>query len=123
MERSVCGLWVDPGTTKAAKFVNGIRTGELDYFCGECFRTSRPASWYCPCQDNLKWFSERRRQKAPSAFSAFGDYANMAQVVERLQAEMFEMKQKMAELESTIGALQIAAPEQQPRAPPEGTSG
>ena len=47
----------------------------------------------------------------------------MAEVVERLQAEMVEMKQKMAELESTIGALQIAAPEQQPRAPPEGNSG
>jgi hypothetical protein len=60
---------------------------------------------------------------APSASSAFGDYANMAQVVERLQAEMFEMKQKMAELESTIGALQIAEPEQPPRAPPEGNSG
>ena len=56
---------------------------------------------------------------APSAPSAFGDYANMAQVVERLQAGMFEMNQKMAELESTIGALQMAAPEQQP----EGNSG
>ena len=40
----------------------------------------------------------------------------MAEVVERLQAEMVEMKQKMAELESTIGALQMAAPEQQPEA-------
>jgi hypothetical protein len=47
----------------------------------------------------------------------------MAQAVERLQAEMFELKQKMAELESTIGALQIAEPEQPTGAPPEGNSG
>ena len=52
--------------------------------------------------------------------SSFGDHANMVQVLERMQTDMADMKQKMAVLKSTAGALQIS---RQPlRAPPERNS-
>ena len=179
MACSVCQYEPIPGTIKAVKFENGVTTRHYDFFCGDCFRSSRPLSWWCRCPDNLLWYMEHRRQKgllpvgyatppgppkeppppqpqpppglstdtavqtwtppaflpqptpnlqqqssfssaAPSVSSPFGDHANMVQVLERMQTDMADMKQKMAVLKSPAGALQIS---QQPlRAPPERNS-
>ena len=48
---------------------------------------------------------------APSPYAGIADYQNLVSVVERLQREMTEMRQMIAQLENTVQALQTV-PEQ-----------
>ena len=64
---SVCKNWVNPGTIWAPVFDDMVTDlfhappGRA-YFCGSCFRITRPKPWCCICTEATEWYVERGRQ-------------------------------------------------------------
>ena len=54
---SICQLNLLSGNICAPQYTDLVSRGQeepkiLEYFCGDCFRRSRPRDVYCPCKEN-----------------------------------------------------------------------
>ena len=71
MSCSWCELFPEGGTIRAPRYTDFVSERqetptEYSYFCGDCFRRSRPADAQCHCKDAVKWQKEHilaRNQK------------------------------------------------------------
>ena len=69
---SLCRLTPAPGAVWVPKFTDYHTPGqpdpeERDYFCADCFRSSRPYESWCKCSRSLHWYAvhEREREANP----------------------------------------------------------
>ena len=68
MPCSLCSLTFSPGTVWVPKFTDYHTPGQpdpeaRDYFCADCFRSSRPFESCCRCTGSQHWFREHKAWK------------------------------------------------------------